>query len=547
VSESLRAIGVVLRNRELRRLQLAWAGSMVGACAYTVVLTVIAFRSGGATAVGVLTLIRMGASAVASPPLSTLADRYPRRLVMAGSDLARAALCVLMAVLVEAGSPTLAIYVTAVVVSIVSPAFRPAQAALTPALAGTPAELTASNAVAATIEGTALFAGPGIGGLFLALSGAVSVFVLCAAAFVWSTALVLTIHEPGRADDEPSSEATEPGLAAGIRAIAGTPSLLAVTLTYGAQALVAGALGVFTAVLAIDVLGLGNAGVGYLDAAFGVGAIVGGVAAANLAGTRRIAGAFAAGVLIWGVGVALLGATTSGVLALLLLAGVGAGNTVVDVAAVTLLQRSAPDAVLGRVFGALESVLLAALGLGAVAAPLAIHAVGTRAALVLTGLLLPVVVILAARFMLPLDRVDPEILRRVSLLRSLRIFAPLGDATLEQLARRLESHQVAPGTVVVRQGEPGDRVYLIAAGAVRVDVDGHAAPPLGAGDLFGEIALLRDLPRTATVTAASKCELLTLGRDEFLAAVTGHPRSADEADIVISARLATLRPGVIPA
>lgn len=547
MSESLRAIGLVLRNRELRRLQLAWAGSMVGACAYTVVLTVIAFRSGGATAVGVLTLIRMGASAIASPPLSTLADRYPRRLVMASSDLARAALCVLMAVLVEAGSPTLAIYVTAVVVSIVSPAFRPAQAALTPALAATPAELTASNAVAATIEGTALFAGPGIGGLFLALSGAVSVFVLCAAAFVWSTALVLTIHEPGRADDETSSEATEPGLAAGIRAIAGTPSLLAVTLTYGAQALVAGALGVFTAVLAIDVLGLGNAGVGYLDAAFGVGAIVGGVAAANLAGTRRIAGAFAAGVLIWGVGVALLGATTSGVLALLLLAGVGAGNTVVDVAAVTLLQRSAPDAVLGRVFGALESVLLAALGLGAVAAPLAIHAVGTRAALVLTGLLLPVVVIVAARFMLPLDRVEPEILRRVSLLRSLRIFAPLGDATLEQLARRLESHQVAPGTVVVRQGEPGDRVYLIAAGAVRVDVDGHPAPPLGAGDLFGEIALLRDLPRTATVTAASECELLTLGRDEFLAAVTGHPRSADEADIVISARLATLRPGVIPA
>ena len=547
MSESLRAIGVVLRNRDLRRLQLAWVGSMLGTCAYTVVLTVIAFRSGGAAAVGVLTLVRMAASAVASPPISTLADRYPRRLVMAGSDLVRAGLCVVMAVLVEAGSPALAIYGVAILVSIVSPAFRPAQAALTPSLAATPAELTASNAVAATVEGTALFAGPGIGGLFLALSGALSVFVLCAAAFVWSTALVLTIREPGRADDETPAEPPEPGLAAGVRAIAGTPALLAVTLTYGAQAVVAGALSVFTAVLAIDVLGMGNAGVGYLDAAFGVGAVVGGVAAAGLAGTRRIAAAFAVGVLVWGVGVSLLGVTTSAAVAVLVLAGVGAGNTVVDVAVVTLLQRSAPDAVLGRVFGALESVVLSALGLGAVAAPLAIHAVGTRAALVLTGLLLPVVVIVTARRMLSLDRVEPEILRRVSLLRSQRIFAPLPDATLEQLARRLEPLQVAPGTVVVRQGEPGDRVYLIAAGSVRVDVDGHPAPPLGAGDLFGEIALLRDLPRTATVTGASECELLTLGRDEFLAAVTGHPRSADEADVVISARLATLRPGVIPA
>ena len=546
MSVAVRSILVVVRNRDLRRLQAAWAGSMIGACAYTVVLTVIAFRAGGATAVGVLTLIRMGASALASPPLSTLADRYPRRLVMASSDIGRAALCVVMAVLVEAGSPTLWVYVTSILVSIVSPAFRPAQAALTPALAATPAELTASNAVAATIEGTAFFAGPGIGGLLLAVSGVVSVFALCVAAFLWSAILVLAIHEPGQADDETPSEPAEPGLAAGIRAIAGTPSLLAVTLTYGAQALVAGALGVFTAVLAIDVLGLGNAGVGYLDAAFGVGAIVGGVAAAGLAGTRRIAGAFAAGVLIWGVGVALLGAVTSSALALLLLCGVGAGNTVVDVAAVTLLQRSAPDAVLGRVFGALESVLLAALGLGAVAAPLAIHAVGTRAALILTGLLLPAVVLLTARFMLPLDRVEPAILQRIALLRSHRVFAPLPDSVLEQLARRLEPIQVDAGVDVIRQGEPGDRVYLIASGALRVVVDGHPAPPLGAGDLFGEIALLRDVPRTATVSAASECDLLTLGRDEFLAAVTGHPRSADEAEVVISARLATLRPGVIP-
>lgn len=163
MSESLRAIGLVLRNRELRRLQLAWAGSMLGTCAYLIALTVTAFRSGGATAVGVLMLARMAASAVASPMLSTLADRYPRRLVMCSSDLASATLIGVLAILVEANAPVAAVYVLAILISVVGTAFRPAQAALIPSLAATPEELTASNALAGTIEGAGIFVGPGIG------------------------------------------------------------------------------------------------------------------------------------------------------------------------------------------------------------------------------------------------------------------------------------------------------------------------------------------------------------------------------------------------
>jgi predicted MFS family arabinose efflux permease len=547
VSESLRTIGVVLRNRNLRRLQLAWAGSMLGTCAYLIALTVIAFRSGGATAVGLLMLARMTAAAIASPLLSTLADRYPRRLVMSSSDLISSALIAVLAILVEVNAPVAAVYALAILVSVIGTAFRPAQAALVPSLAATPEELTASNALASTIEGAGIFVGPGIGGLVLAASGTAAVFGLCVVGLLWSAALVWWIDEPPRQAADVDDEPEQPGMTAGLRAIVATPALLAVTATYAAQAAVAGALSVFTAVLAIDVLGLGNPGVGYLDAAFGIGAVAGGLVAAGLAGTRRLAAAFALGVLGWGVGVALLGATTSSALALILLAGVGVGNTVVDVAAVTLLQRSAPDAVLGRVFGALESVLLAAIGLGAVAAPIAIHIIGVRAALVLTGLVLPVVVLVSARRLLPLDRVEPEIARRVALLRSQRIFAPLPDATLEQLARRLDALPVSAGTDVIRQGDAGDRVYLVDAGALQVLVDGRPAPPLGAGELFGEIALLRDVQRTATVRAVSDCQLLTLGRDEFLAAVTGHPRSAAEADVVISARLGNLRPGVVNA
>ncbi|MGH3141368.1 MAG: MFS transporter [Gaiellales bacterium] len=546
----LRPIALVFMNAQLRRLQLAWAASMLGTCAYLVALAVVAFRSGGAAAVGFIMLARMVAAAVASPPLAAFADRFPRRRVMAITDLVRAVLTAAMAGLAEAHAPVLTVYVLAVAISVVGTPFRPAQAALTPALAATPEELTASNAVAGTIESASIFLGPGLGGIVLAVSGTPAVFLVCVLAFGWSAWLVLRLTEPPRAV---SGEVTEgaaeaaAGVLGGFRTLAASRALLAVTITYGAQAIVAGALTVFAVVLAIDVLHMGNAGVGYLDCAFGIGGVLGGLAAVGLAGSRRLAAAFAVGVLAWGVGVALLGVTTTTVVALVLLAGIGAGNTVVDVAAVTLLQRSADDAVLGRVFGVLETVLLSSLGLGSILAPLAIHVLGIRAALISTGLVLPVVVVAFSRSLVALDRPDPAIADRATLLRAHPIFQPLAEGTLEQLARALEPVDAPAGTELIRQGDHGDRVYIVVSGQLEVEVDGRAGKGLGAGDVFGEIALLRDVPRTATVRAATAAEVLTLGRDEFLAAVTGHPTSAAEADLVVATRLAALRPGIVKA
>ena len=543
---SIEPIALVFRNARLRRLQLAWAGSSLGSCAYLIAIAVVAFRSGGAGAVGLIMLVRTAAAAVAAAPLAALADRYPRRRVMAVSDLVRAVLTTALAVVTQIDAPIAVVYVLAAAIAMVATVFRPAQAAITPSLADTPAELTAANAVAGTIESTSIFLGPGIGGLVLAASGSVAVFVVCVIAFLWSAALVWSIDVPRAVDTETAGEDAGPvATLAGFSTLASSRALLAVTITYAAQALVAGALTVFAVVLAIDVLDMGNAGVGYLDCAFGVGGIVGGVAAVGLSGTRRLAAAFAAGVLAWGVGVALLGLTSTTVVALVLLAGVGVGNTVVDVAAVTLLQRSADDAVLGRVFGVLETVLLSALGLGSILAPLAIDAFGIRASLVGTGLVLPIVVLVFWRSIVALDRPDPEVAERTALLRAHPIFRPLAEATLEQLARALEPETAAAGAEVVRQGAAGDRVYVVASGELAVQVDGRPGAALGPGDVFGEIALLRDVPRTATVRAASDAELLTLGRDEFLAAVTGHPGSAAEADVVVATRLAALRPGIV--
>jgi MFS family permease len=330
----------------------------------------------------------------------------------------------------------------------------------------------------------------------------------------------------------------------GLRVLRSSPTLAVVVGVYALQALVAGALGVFTVVLALEVLHIGNAGVGYLDSAFGVGGILGGVAAAGLAAGRRLALAFALGVLVWGVGIALVGVTQSTAVVCVLLAGVGVGNTVVDVAAITLLQRSAPAEAIGRVFGVLESIMLAALGLGAILAPALIALFGVEAAIVATGLVLPVAVAVTVRRMVRLDELPAETATRVGLLRELLVFAPLPQPVLEQIAVHLKPVDAPAGTVVVREGDPGEEFYVVEQGALAVTVAGEVRAPIHTGGFFGEIALLRDSPRTATVTATTDCRLLTLERSSFLAAVTGQADRAAAADLVVSRRLAALRPAV---
>jgi MFS family permease len=547
--ESLTPLRDVLANRALRRLQVAWAASMTGALAFLIPLAVVSYHDGGgATGVGIVMLLRTAACAVFAPFTAILADRASPRRVMMIADLIRAALILVLALVVHAGSGIGAVYALAVCVAIVTTVFRPAQAALMPALARTPEELTASNAVAVTIESAAIFLGPGIGGLLLAVSGSDTTFAACAGLLVLSAGLVALVPEP-RAEPDTGGDAESPESAfrmatAGFRELASTPLLATVVGVYALQALVAGALGVFTVVLALQQLHIGNAGVGYLDSAFGAGGIIGGVGAAALAGGRRLALAFAGGVIVWGVGIALVGVSTSTALVCVLLAGVGAGNTVVDVAAITLLQRSAPAEVLGRVFGVLEAVMLTALGTGSILAPVLISVLGTRPAIVVTGLSLPVAVALTGRWLVRLDSLSPERRAHVRQLRELTVFAPLSQPALEQLAAHLAHVDAPAGTVVVREGDPGEKFYIVEDGALAVTVGGAARTPIHAGGFFGEIALLRETPRTATVTATTDCRLLTVEREHFLAAVTGHADSAAAADLVVSRRLAALRPAV---
>jgi MFS family permease len=549
LAESSRAFRDVFRNPGLRRIELAWAASILGTWAYGIAVVVYAYEQGGATAVGVVGLARWVAAAIASPFAAILGDRYDRRWVMASSDIARAVLIGGAALAVFADAPPIVIYVIAGGVSVVATAFRPAEAALIPSLARTPEELTAANVAASTIESIGIFGGPAIGGLLLAAAGTGVVFLVTGGAMLWSAFLIAQIRPGIEAEDsgerEPVSVLDE--LLAGFRAIARERRTRFLVGLFSAQTFVDGMLSVLIVVIALKLLDTGQAGVGFLNSAVGVGGLLGALAAAALVGRRRQAADFGLGIFIWGVPIALVAIWPNQAFVLVLLAVVGIGNTIVDVSGMTLLQRSAPDDVLARVFGVLESVLLLAGALGAVAAPLLLNWLGTRGALIVAGSLLPLVVIPAWPRLNAIDRAAEVPVERLELLRANPIFAPLPASTLEQLAHALEEVPASAGEEIVRQGESGDRFYLIKHGGFDVYVDGEPVQSLEAGDSFGEIALLRNVPRTATVRARTEAVLYALDRRHFLAAVTGFGPSLSAAEGIIGMRQGTGRAGIVRA
>ena len=539
---SLTAFRRVFSNRDLRRLQLAWAGSNIGGWSYTVAIAVYAYQQDGAYAVGLIGLARWIAAGAASPFTGALGDRFPRVRVMVAADLIRAVLLTSMALVVVAEGSPLAVYAISIVGTVIGTAFRPAQAALVPGLARTPEELTAANVAASTIESVGIFVGPALGGILVATAGVEATFAASAALLVWSAALIGAVDEPAKqADAEEGEGAAEAGgflreTSEGFRAIVADRRLTVLTGLFAAQTFVDGALGVLVVVLALETLGLGASGVGYLNSVLGVGGIVGGIAAAALVARARLGTDFGAGIVLWGVPLVLIGIWPDPLVALVALTLVGVGNTIVDVSGDTLLQRAVPDEVLARAFAAMESVTLVAVALGSVAAPVVIDLAGDRWALIAFGALLPVLAVLSWRSLAAMDRAGAS--PKVELLRAIPLFSPLPPATIEYLAGRLARRRVAAGETILTKGERGDAFFVIAVGTVEVSPEEGSVRQLGPGEYFGEIALLRDVPRTATVVATTDVELLELPGEEFVAAVSGNAEAVRAADLVFGARLA---------
>ncbi|MDQ2984743.1 MAG: cyclic nucleotide-binding domain-containing protein, partial [Actinomycetota bacterium] len=313
------------------------------------------------------------------------------------------------------------------------------------------------------------------------------------------------------------------------------PRLLVALLA--TQFVAIGALDVLYVVLAIGVLDLGGSGAGYLNAAFGAGGVVGIGATAALVGRARLSGPLVAGLLAWLAAFLVLGLDPTTIGAFLLLAVAGGARSLVDVAGRTLLQRCAPPELLARVFGVLEGLTMAALAIGSLLTPALVAIAGAKAALIGLGLLLPLAIAVFGRRLFAVDRRATMPVVEIALLREMPLFAPLGAPALEALARSLEPVEVSAREDVIREGEPGDRFYAVADGELDVTCGGRPVNELGRGDGFGEIALLENVPRTATVTARSHARLYALAREPFIAAVTGHPQTAGEAKRLVRDRL----------
>jgi MFS family permease len=541
--EGIDAFAAVWANRSLRRLQLANAGSVLGNWAYLVALLVYAYEQGGAADVALVSVLRLIPAALVSPFTSALGDRVSRKAVMIAADLLRAALMVGIGLVIAVGGPTGAVYALVTVAAVVATTFRPALAAMLPSLARTPEELTAANVSTSSVTSVGAVVGPMIGAVLLAATTVEAVFYFNAVTFVLSALLVagVRLERAERAVKHPRNPLGREAIA-GFAVLAADSRMRLLTALFSAQTLVGGGLAVFIAVTAFELTDAGQEGVGFLNTALGVGGILGGIAALGIIGRQRLASDFGLGLVLMGAPLALLGAVPGIWAGLLALGVIGLGNTVTDVSGFTLLQRSVPDEVLARAFGALQSLLLGALGLGALLAPLLIELLGARFCLIVVGSVLPALVAISWTSLRTIDGQLEGTPRELVLLERSTLFAPLPPQTLEALSVSLVRVETPAGTSVIRAGERGDRFYFVDAGSLHVEPLDGSPSTLEPGDGFGEIALLRDVPRTASVTASEDSVLYALDRDRFLAAVTGDVASLQAANDVIAIRLGTADP-----
>jgi MFS family permease len=530
--------GSVAASPNLRRLEGAYAASMTADWAFTVGLGVYAYQAAGPIAVGIVGLIRMLPAALATPLTAAVGERLERERVLAGVSLVSAIALGLSALAFYAGGvmpggSLPSILLLAALHGVVSTLIRPGVSALLPSLSSTPEQVIAGNAANSTIEGLGTLLGPLLAGVIVAIASPGAVFAFGAATYLLAALLFAWIRVEGRmrlAVERPG------GLLAGFTVLARDRQVLLVVGLIVAQAVVRGALNTLIVVIAFDVLATGASWVGFLSAAVGAGSLVGGVAAAAMSG-RRVAGPFGIGLLLWGLPLITLAVIPSPATALGLLAVIGIGNAVEDVAGFTLLQRLVSDEMLGRVLGVLFGAVMGAIGIGSILAPLLLGALGTTGSLVAVGAFLPLLVLLFTRQLRALDRSAVVPRQELALLERVPMFAPLSVVAKECLASRFVPVHADARTTIVTEGEPGDRFYVVATGQVRVLQAGAPIDGRGSRDYFGEIALIRDSPRTATVVAESDVELFALDRSDFLAAVTGHRLSTRAADDVVSVRL----------
>src|SRR3954463_7274010 len=517
----LDAVVEVMRHRDLRRLQIGWAAFFLVDGLSLVALSVWAFGEGGTSAVGLVGLARLLPGAIALPFGAWAADRFPRRLVLTGVFIAIAVTQTMIAVALARDAPPPVVYLLVGASSVAATPYRSAQLALAPLVARTPAELVAMNVTAGTLEGFATFAGPALAALLLLTTGPSFVAVAAAVAAAGGFLAVRGI----RVDIDPSKAVRRSrdrpldALLGGLTELRQNSDAAVVVACFIAQLMVRGFLTVLLVSVSFDLLGLNDSGVGWLAAAIGTGGIAGGFSAVGLTERRRLGRPFALALTLWGLPIAVMGLLPNTAVVVAALLTIGVGNAILDVSGFTLIQRLGADRSLGRVFGVLFTFGIGLGGIAALTAPALVSALGLRAVLMIVGAFLPVLALLLLPRFRAIDQHSEPLPELLTLFSGIPLFAPLPPTTIEKIACRCAVEELSAGSIIIREGDRGDRFYAIVRGEVDVRRGSADTAILGCGDHFGEIALLRDIVRTATVIARSDIRVATLGSDEFLDAL----------------------------
>jgi MFS family permease len=523
--------GAVLRrawgNTRLRRVLAAYFLFGVDEWASYVALLVYAYAEGGMRASSAIVLAQVLPGAVLASPAAAMLSRLPTARALAFGYAAQAVSGGLVAAAMLVDLPFAVVAALAAAFSVAITLTRPVHYAYLPEISDTTAELTAGNAGSGIVEAVATLAGPLACAALVVVWSPGGVIVVMAASAVVSAGLV---PRPARQPvteplDLASTSAPQLGATAQLTEVLRDKPARVLCALVAAEHSLMGMMDILLVVLAFESLGLGDSGPGWLNAAIGLGGLAGAALTFVLVGQSRLAPALLAGAVAAGVPLALTGLVPNVWTAMCLIALVGAGKTFFDVTSRTLVHRLLPDRLLGAVFGVQEALMMAGLAVGSVLAPVLVEVAGLGTAFAVAGLLLPLAVVLALPRLTRQDAAAVVPADVLALLQAVPILAVLPPRLVERLARLSEPEHLPGGAVVVAEGQPGSLFYIVEAGELSVTHGDDELRRLGPGAWFGELALLRNCARTATVTAISDVRLHAVDRDTFLTALAGQARS----------------------
>jgi MFS family permease len=514
-----------LRNPRLRKVLAAYLLFNVAEWASWIALLVWAYGRGGVHAASAIALVQLLPAALFATPTAALLGKLSRAQALTTGYLCQAVTSLALGLALVSDASAWLVAVLAGLTSVAITLTRPVHNALLPEVSRTTGDLTAGNAISGSLEATATFVGPLLSGLLTAAWGPGGVLLAMGAGTVAAVLVTMPVRSAPPVAATPGAGRTRP-----MRTVLASPAARLMALLVAAAYTLVGMADILLVVLALEVLDMSSAGPGILNSALGIGGLVGAGLTFMLIGRAALATALALGAIVAGAAFALAGQLPSAPLVMALIAVSGAGKLFYDVSSRTFVQRLLPDHLLTAMFAVQESSTMVGLATGAVAAPLLVSSIGPHLSFIAAGALLPVVAVVAFGRLRRLDAQAVVPLEVLALLREVPVLAVLAPRMVERMALDSVSVVAPPGSVIIETGDIGDRFYVIASGTVVVTMDGTVVRELGAGGWFGELALLHDIPRTATITAGSEVKMWALDRDSFLTAVQAAPQSRLIAD-----------------